>query len=287
MELEAEAVTDLVCELGESPLWLPVAGEVAWLDITAQRLHRFDPRTLVTRTVSLTAEVTALGLGPGAELIAAVHDGFGWVDPETGAVRAFGDPLVSHPLGRMNDGGVGPDGAFWAGSKLPGENAADGGLWRLDPDGSVRRIVEGATISNGFDWFSGQPSRMLYVDSPTGGVDRLELRDDGSLAARTRIVDIDPALGEPDGLTIDEDGHAWVAIWGGSQVRRYDADGTLTDVVRTSARHTSSCCFGGDDGRTLFITSAREGIDDPGPSDGGLFACRVPVRGQGPRICSV
>lgn len=284
MEFEATPVTDVRCELGESPLWLPGHGELAWLDIAGHELHRFAPERQTTRSIPLTAEVSAIGLGSDTELIAAVHDGFGWVDLATGEVRNIGDRLISHPLGRMNDGAVGPDGAFWGGSKLPADHAAKGGLWRLDASGTTRRVVDRATISNGLDWFPGQSSRMLYVDSASGGVDQLTIAPDGSVVSRTRVIDIDPVVGEPDGLTIDAEGQVWVAIWGGAQVLRYDAAGTHTATIRTSAEHTSSCCFGGADGRTLFITSAREGLAAPGPADGCLFACRLPVGGQRSRV---
>jgi sugar lactone lactonase YvrE len=279
--LYAQAVADVTCELGESPLWLPDSQELAWLDILGRRLHRFDPGSGLVRSTTLDAEVTAIGLSGNDELIAAVEDGFGWVDPATGRVRRPSWPRpVRHPLGRMNDGAVSPDGAFWSGAKVPSHAASEGGLWRLDPSGAVTEVLESAVISNGLDWFPDDDTRMLYVDSPTGGVDGLQLGDRGVPISRQRVIEIDPASGEPDGLTIDAQGGAWVAIWGAGEVRRYGRSGALETLVHVDARHSSSCCLGGHDGRTLFITSAREGLSEPGEADGRLFTCRVEVPGQ-------
>lgn len=75
----------------------------------------------------------------------------------------------------------------------------------------------------------------------------------------------------------------WVALWGGAAVRRYDPAGRALEEVRTDASHTTSCCLGGSDGRTLFITSAATGLTpeqlESHPGSGRLFATSVAVPG--------
>jgi len=79
----------------------------------------------------------------------------------------------------------------------------------------------------------------------------------------------------PDGLTVDSEGSVWVALWGGSEVRRYAPDGRLALTVDVPAANVTSCAFGGPDLRTLYITTAA----GPGRSGGALFACQVAVPG--------
>ena len=54
----------------------------------------------------------------------------------------------------------------------------------------------------------------------------------------------------------------------------------LLDVIHLPAKQVSSCCFGDEDLRTLYITSAQVGLD--GEFDGCLFRCRMNVQGVAP-----
>ena len=98
----------------------------------------------------------------------------------------------------------------------------------------------------------------------------------GELAPLCRV---DPAL--PDGLAVDVDGSLWIAVWGGSEVRRYDSAGHLTGTVAMPVTQPSSCAFG-DDG-TLYITSARTGLTaedlQSQPHAGSVFALATATRG--------
>ncbi|WP_308216836.1 SMP-30/gluconolactonase/LRE family protein [Kocuria flava] len=79
---------------------------------------------------------------------------------------------------------------------------------------------------------------------------------------------------------MDAEGAVWVALHGAGQVHRYRADGQLDTVVHVGARQTTACALGGDDLRTLYVTTSREGLA-PGedPAAGSLFAVRVGVPG--------
>ena len=89
-----------------------------------------------------------------------------------------------------------------------------------------------------------------------------------------RIPDDD---GLPDGLATDQAGGVWVALFSGGAVHRYDADGTRTDVVPMPVTYPTSLAFGGDDLRTLFVTSSSAHLDEP--LAGSVFAFRPDVPG--------
>ena len=62
--------------------------------------------------------------------------------------------------------------------------------------------------------------------------------------------------GQPDGMAVDEDGGLWVALGGRASVGRFAPDGVLDRELEVPATFVSSVCFGGADGRDLFITTA-------------------------------
>ena len=71
-----------------------------------------------------------------------------------------------------------------------------------------------------------------------------------------------------------------MALHGAGQVHRYTADGALDTVVEVGARQTTACCLGGEDLRTLYVTTSRENLaPDEDPVAGSLFAVRVDVPG--------
>jgi sugar lactone lactonase YvrE len=100
---------------------------------------------------------------------------------------------------------------------------------------------------------------------------------------RARSVELDGAKGAPDGLAIDAEDGLWVALWGGGAVHRYDSHGRLSEVVELPVPKVTACTFGGPDGRTLYITTSREGMSaEEFPEAGALFSVRAGVRGAAP-----
>jgi sugar lactone lactonase YvrE len=189
--------------------------------------------------------------------------------------EVWADPTV-----RMNDGGCDPQGRFYCGSMAYDEAPGRGTLYRLDPDRSVRVVLDGLTISNGLAW-SPNGYTAYHVDSPTQTVRAYAFdADRGRLEDGHVVVVIDAADGTPDGLTVDADGNLWVALWDGGAVRHYSASGELLDVVAVPARRVTACTLGGVDLDTLFITTSRVDVP-PGeqPAAGALFIAHPGVRG--------
>ena len=124
------------------------------------------------------------------------------------------------PTMRMNDGKCDRHGRFWAGTMAYDESAPAGlgKLYRLDPDLSVRTMLDGVSISNGIDW-SPDDRLMYFVDSRTERVDVFDFDlDDGAISNRRTLIEVGAANGLPDGMTVDANGDLWVAQWGGSRV---------------------------------------------------------------------
>ena len=158
-----------------------------------------------------------------------------------------------------------------------------GSLYRYDLDGTCSQVLRDVTISNGLGW-SGDGRRMYHVDSGAGTVTAYDYDvSRGLLSGGTPFVVLEDEPGVPDGLCMDSEDHLWVAIWGAGEVRRYSPDGRLVCVVEVAASQPSSCALGGADGRQLFITTARNGVDAEvlarQPDAGRLFCVEVDVPG--------
>jgi sugar lactone lactonase YvrE len=140
-------------------------------------------------------------------------------------------------------------------------------------------------MSNGIDW-SPDGLTTFYADSIAGTVTRYPWdADRGRLGPGTVIIALDPADGLPDGLTVDDEGTIWLAVWGAGQVRRYDPTGRPLAALTFPTPQITSCVFGGAHRNRLFVTSARTGLapDHPGFRDGGaLFVIDVAATGPPP-----
>jgi sugar lactone lactonase YvrE len=137
-------------------------------------------------------------------------------------------------------------------------------------------VLTGLTISNGIGWSPDQ-STMYLADSGTGCVDAFDFDSvSGDISRRRTLVHIDQPGAVPDGLTVDADGAIWVALGGGGAVNRYGADGALLMTISLPVERPTSCAFGGPGRATLFVTTAREGLDEAAqarqPDAGRVFA---------------
>jgi sugar lactone lactonase YvrE len=90
-------------------------------------------------------------------------------------------------------------------------------------------------------------------------------------------------LGIPDGAAVDCEGYLWNARWGAGVVARISQDGRLDRLIRVPTSQPTACCFGDEDLRTLYVTSARFGLTvdklKEEPHAGAVFAARAPVAG--------
>jgi sugar lactone lactonase YvrE len=276
-------------EHGEGPCWDPRTGQLLWVDQYAGLVHLadYDPMRgilQIARTYEIGMPVGAAVplCDPEAGWMLACGHGFAHLGVD-GQIRLLDQPEATATRRmRMNDGKCAPDGAFWAGSMAWDMTPAAGTLYRLDTQLAVRPASTDVTISNGLAW-SADGQWLYYIDTPTQRVDRLRLSGGAEIVDSEPVIVIDAEAGRPDGMSIDAEGCLWVALWDGWAVRRYAPDGQLLAEVAVSAPQVSSCCFGGPDLRTLFITTSQENMDDQQrddyPHSGQVFRVRTAVAG--------
>jgi sugar lactone lactonase YvrE len=246
--------------LGEGLLWSARDAALYWVDILGARVNRLD-------------------LASGRVDDWAMPDTIGWlVEREQGGFvaglgRAFValslDPLVIETIAapeperdgnRFNDAKADAAGRIWAGSMPFSCDRPSGAFYRLDPDGRATRIEDGYTVPNGPAIGDGF---LFHTDTALDTVFRYPVNDDGSVGPREPHIVFEPDWGHPDGMTIDADGHLWVACWGGSSVARFDPAGRRERTIALPASQITNVTFAGDALDRMFVTSAADGVDEP------------------------
>jgi sugar lactone lactonase YvrE len=276
VRLVAEQVTDVCTTHGEGVTWDEQAGLVRFVDLEAGGLLSFDPRSgaVGRRDVGKVAACPRPRRSGG--VVVALERTFVVLDADGVVVREFG-PAFDDERIRFNDGGCDPAGRFWMGSMAYDETPGAGSVHRLDPDGTITTVLTGVTISNGLA-FRPDGRSALYVDTPTDRVDVLDV-DPGAGTVTGRRPFASLTDGHPDGIAPDTEGGVWVALWGGSAVHRYDAEGRLTHVVPMPCSQVTCPAFGGPDLADLYITTSRRGLGDKEPVAGALFRVRPGMTG--------
>jgi sugar lactone lactonase YvrE len=272
--------------LTEGPRWHAERGELLWVDILGATMHRASPTTGggldMVQTVRLDRHVGAVAPATGGGYVLAAAAGFLHVD-DFGRVSELAQPEARNPNIRMNDGACDALGRFWAGTMDYDESTGAGTLYRLELDGTCTTVLRDLTISNGIGW-SPDEATMYLADSGTCRIEAFDFdATSGNISRQRTFVAIDEPGVAPDGLTVDEDGGVWVAMWGGSAIHRYGPDGVLLSSVSVPVDRPTSCAFGGVDQSTLFVTSARSGLDDAALSRQPLAGYVFCVEGLGVR----
>jgi gluconolactonase len=249
------------------------------------------PNGALYRVNIATGELTTIAVvGGGANSAAPTTDG-GFVMTQNGGYDwgALGMNVVDPPPYVPATPGVqyvGADGSvrylYDDGFRAPNDLtvAADGVLYFTDPphhpgppepvgrvhavqhDGSIRVIADGLHYPNGI---AREPGGTFVVVEPKGLI-RLAL--DGS---HEWIVD---RLGQEggDGMALDADGRIYACAAIDHAIWVFEPDGTEVDRLQLPGPGmVTNCCFGGADGRTLFVTEGQpgsvvafEGLPTPG-----------------------
>jgi sugar lactone lactonase YvrE len=184
---------------------------------------------------------------------------------------------------RFNDGKCGPDGSFIVGTMHDSDPVGHLYTFRNGCDPMV--VTGGVKTSNGLGW-SLDYKTMYYVDSKYKEVYAFDYDTRAGLAKNKRVAFRLPEGDySPDGMTTDKEGMIWLAQWGGACITRWNpATGEMIGKVEVPSPQVTSCCFGGPEMKTLYITSARRGLSEEilaqYPHAGSLFVLETDVEGQ-------
>jgi L-arabinonolactonase len=273
----AELLVDARNTLGEGATWCARSGRLYWTDIEGACLSRYDPRDGSHLTWEMPERLACFALCEDEDtLLLGLASRLAFFNLATGTLETIVE--VEPGLNtRVNDGRCDRQGRFVFGTKDEAEPPQPvGGFYRLNRDLTLERVpLPAPAISNSIA-FSPDGATMYYCDSPTREIRACDYAADGGISNDRAFVILTDATGVPDGSTVDADGGLWNAQWGGARVVRYGADGVETVRINIPTAQPSCVTLGGARLATLFVTSARVGLDaDALARDshaGGVFA---------------
>ena len=284
LKVDVECVVEARNTVGESPLWSAREAALYWVDIPQGLVQRWKPESNERRSWRLPAAVGSIGLRERGGLVVAMRSGFHLFDLETEALTFLCHPEPGLASNRLNDGKVSPEGRFWAGTMddRP-EKEPVGSLYRLDVDHRCTRMAGGVKVSNGLAW-SPDGRTMYHSDSRGGAIFRHAYDPEaGAIGAREVFAHMQPEWGRPDGGATDEEGCYWSCGVAAGRLNRFSPRGELIAYVELPVMHPTMPCFGGPEGRTLYLTSHRESYSAEDlartPQAGGMFMLEPGVAG--------
>jgi sugar lactone lactonase YvrE len=276
-----ELVWDSRCSVAESPVWDATGRRVLFCDINGKRINALSVDTGTRETWDFPEVVGSFGMCRSGRLIVAQRHHVVLFDPQSGALTDLTPKIAEPPTNRLNDGKVGPDGAFWVGSmdgNSPRQKIA--ALYRVTADGRITKQEDGYAVSNGLAW-SPNGRIMYHSDSTAGIIEAWDFHPATGDRSNHRIVaKLTNEDGRPDGAATDLDGNYWSAGPSAGCINCFSPTGELLRKWAFPVPGPTMPCFA-DDG--LYVTSLREGkspqVLADFPTLGGLFRADAPSAG--------
>ena len=283
-----ERVADIVCTVGESPVWDARASAWYWVDIPAKRLWRLDHASGAARHWQLPEMAGCVTMMDSGRVLAGMETGvFALTLGEGASVQAerLGAPAELGPNMRFNDGRCDRQGRFWSGIMFLDMAAArpDGHLYRYTmEEGIAGPFVSGLIVQNGLGF--SPDGRTMYLSDSHGSRQLIWAFDydttSGTPSRQRLFVDMKEHRGRPDGAAVDADGCYWICGNDEGALLRFTPEGKLDRTIDVPMAKPSMCTFGGPDLDTLLVTSISAGQ----PATDALAGALILVR---PGVCGV
>jgi sugar lactone lactonase YvrE len=172
------------------------------------------------------------------------------IDPATRKVTVFAHNNKMH---QPNDLAIAPDGTLYASD--PDWSTSKGQVWRIGKDGKTSLAAEKMGTANGIE--VSPDGKTLYVnESVQRNIWAFTINQDGSLSKK-RLVSKFKDHGF-DGMRCDVDGNLYVTRYGKGTVVVLSPGGKVLHEIDVLGKSPSNLCFGGPDGRTVYVTEVEK-----------------------------
>jgi sugar lactone lactonase YvrE len=295
--MQWQTVSPQTYELGESPFWHPQEQTLYWVDIPGKKILRANVYMGTVQAWDMPTEPGCIAPVASGGLVIAMRHGVFLARDWGGAL----EPLTTLPYDtavvRANDGKCDVQGRFWVGTIDEPKASRAAGLFSIDARKGavqVQQHAADALTGNGLAW--SPDGRITYwADTPNHVVHAWDC--DGAsntLSAHREHLHFPPKpagwtfedgsyQGRPDGAAVDALGNYYVAMFEGRRICKFAPDGTLLAEIPTPAQCPTMPCFGGEDLKTLYLTTARHGRSAAElaqfPASGSVFFTRVDTPG--------
>ena len=282
--------------LGESPFWHPQEQQLYWVDIPGKHIHRCNVFMQSIQSWAMPSEPGCIAPAESGGLVIALRDGIYRARDWGGALEKLAAARHDPATTRFNDGKADPLGRFWAGTMFEPRTAASAELFTLH-GGVLEAKISNATIANGLAW-SPNAATLYWADTPTHTVRAWDWDSHANELSRERIFKrwapkpadwnfgtsgIGGYGGRPDGAAVDVEGNYYVAMFEGARICKLSPAGDELASISIPALCPTMPCFGGDDLKTLYVTTASYQRSDAElqayPNSGCVFSMRVDVPG--------
>lgn len=268
--------------LGEGPTYKDDENSLYWTDIKDKKIYKYHLTSKKVEAFQFSKEIGSFAFTNENNLIATTNDGFEYLDLKTKKITSILDPEKHLTNNRFNDGKCDSYGRYFAGTMDNNEKEVTGSLYCFE--GNVLEKKEtNLFISNGLGW-NDDSSKFYLTDSPKRIIYVYDYNlQTGEISNKQVFANIKEEDGYPDGLCLDSQNHIWSAHWAGSKITRYKPDGSIDEIINMPVPNVTSCCFGGINNKSLFITTAQKGLSKEdlkkAPLSGCTFILQTDIEG--------
>jgi len=255
---DVQELTDQQFLCAEGPVWDSKRNLFYWTECEGDGIYCYKQQENKSALYCQGITAASLLLHENGGLVTCGRDGFSFLSIE-GELDTFNSVADGIPVNNLNDIIADPQGCVFSGQQSFSEEKEyeTGYLFRLDKHGHSKIMAEGLHLSNGMG-FSPDCSKFYLVDTILGVVYHFDYDiSSGDIRNKNILVRIDKTHGAPDGMTVDNDGFLWVAMFFGSKIIRLDPDGVVEREINLPCTQPTSLTFGGKNMNELFITSGN------------------------------
>lgn len=273
----------------ESPRWR--GNELWFADIFAHRVGIVDLDGKSRMVARFDGRTSGLGFLPDGTPIVVLMDERKIMRLEKAGTPSVHADLRSIPAENLNDMVVDSAGRAYVDciKVRPSDPTVDAGdcLVLVEPNGEFRIAAEGNLDRPNGLAITGDGKTLITAELAKHRLTAFDIESNGSLTHRKLFADVPDDM--PDGICLDSEGAVWLASPWTYRFVRVLPGGLVTDTIRLEEGHwATACALGGDDRRTLFMTTAKV-PPDPRPgvkgnlyeSLGSIMTCVVDVAGAG------
>jgi len=271
----------VAAELGEGVIWHAAERAVYFVDVKQHQIHRCDEHGQHRKTWSVPQQIGFIVPADNGQFICGLQDGLHHFSSVSGEVLRIKWVDEDQPTNRLNDGYADSRGLIWFGTMDDQETRPSGSLYSMNSAGRLVVHDEGVVITNG-PVISPDGGTLYHTDTVNKSIYAFDVQADHSLTNKRLFLKLERA-GWPDGMAIDSAGFVWIALFGGWRIDRYSPAAVLTETVPFPCANITKLAFGGEDLRTVFVTTARKGLTPQElaqqPLAGSLFSFRTATPG--------
>lgn len=272
--MNVDALSIYKAKLGEGPLYDIQLNKLFWVDIEGKKILIKDLDNYSESAFDTPDLVSSLCLINENEIIATIRHGFYIINFKTKNITKVEEVESNYQDNRFNDGKCDALGRYWAGTMNMKKSGPTGNLYKLDHD--ITKVLDKLTVSNGLGW-NPENDIMYLIDSAVRKVYAFDFDlNKGEIYNKRILIDFNGEPGNPDGMSVDEEGYLWIAHWGGGKISRWSPSGEKVFEIKLPVTYVTSVTFGTYEMDRLFITTASKENE---PLSGKVFTTHVGVKG--------